>query len=84
MAPFSLSWKIFSPPPRNETLTLSEMSIPAGPALPLESLTGPGDCVLIASEVSGARDGMLCDNREAPHISHERSEGWLEKVHRGH
>ena len=38
----------------------------------------------MASDVSSAEDGMLCDIREAPHISHARSEGWLEKVHRGH
>lgn len=63
---------------------LSKMSIPVVLALLGLSFTGPGDCGR-SKPVDSAGSGTvpLCERRGAPHISHERREGWFEKVHRG-
>lgn len=54
-------------------------------ALPEVSTTGPGDSTRAESDVcKGSGMLALCTDSGAPHISHDKSEGWFEKVHRGH
>lgn len=51
--------------------------------MPKELSMGPGDSVCVRGCcVSSA--GMSCEISGAPHISQDRSDGWLRKVHRGH
>lgn len=77
-ASLSLSWKVFSPPSRNDNLMLSVTSV-----LTIRACwkNGAGESARFTSLLSN--DEAPFGDNGAPHISHSISEGWLTKVHRG-